>query len=88
MIDGVSIFKEPNNCRSNYWLQTLILEKEESSLKEIILKETNLAGFMTRPAWILLNELTPFRDFPSMETITSKSLYTRIINIPSNAIVK
>jgi aminotransferase in exopolysaccharide biosynthesis len=88
MIDGVSIFKEPNNCRSNYWLQTLILEKEESSLQEVILKETNLAGFMTRPAWILLNELTPFRDFPSMETITSKSLYTRIINIPSNAIVK
>lgn len=87
-IDGVSIFKEPNNCRSNYWLQTLLLEREESSLQEVILKETNLAGYMTRPAWILLNELTPFRDFPSMETITSKSLYTRIINIPSNAILK
>ena len=83
-MDGVSIFKEPNNCKSNYWLQTLILEQEESTQQEVILNETNLAGLMTRPAWVLLNELAPFKHFPSMETETAKSLYTRIINIPSN----
>jgi dTDP-4-amino-4,6-dideoxygalactose transaminase len=84
----VSIFKEPNNCKSNYWLQTLILEQEESKQQEVILKETNLAGLMTRPAWALLNELAPFKNFPSMETETAKSLSTRIINIPSNVEVK
>jgi len=87
-INGVSIFKEPNNCKSNYWLQTLILEQEESKQQEAILKETNLAGLMTRPAWALLNELAPFKDFPSMETETAKSLSTRIINIPSNVEIK
>ena len=87
-MDGVSIFKEPNNCKSNYWLQTLILEQEESTQQEVILNETNLAGLMTRPAWVLLNELAPFKHFPSMETETAKSLYTRIINIPSNVEIK
>jgi len=87
-IEGISIFKEPNNCRSNYWLQTLILERAEFLQQNQIFNETNLAGFMTRPAWVPLNELSPFKDFPSMETVTSKSLYSRIVNIPSNTLVK
>jgi aminotransferase in exopolysaccharide biosynthesis len=83
-IEGLSLVKEPVNCQSNYWLQTLLLDQDISSLRDSILQETNLAGYMTRPAWVLLNELTPFKDSPSMDTTTSKSLSTRIINIPSN----
>jgi aminotransferase in exopolysaccharide biosynthesis len=83
-IEGLSLVKEPVNCRSNYWLQTLLLDQNISYLRDSILQATNLAGYMTRPAWVLLNELTPFKDYPSMDTTSSKLLSTRIINIPSN----
>ena len=83
-LEGLSLFKEPVNCQSNYWLQTLLLDQNMSSHRDSILHDTNLAGYMTRPTWVLLNELAPFKNFPSMETNTSKSLSARIINIPSN----
>ena len=84
VLEGISIFKEPINCQSNYWLQTLLLDQNMTSYQNSILQDTNLAGYMTRPSWVLLNELAPFSDFPSMDTNTSKSLSSRIINIPSN----
>ena len=37
-ISGVSIFKEGKHLRSNYWLQTLILDKKHRFLKNKILK--------------------------------------------------
>jgi aminotransferase in exopolysaccharide biosynthesis len=83
-LEGLSLFKEPVNCQSNYWLQTLLLDQNMSSHRDSILHDTNLAGYMTRPTWVLLNELAPFKNFPSMDTNTSKSLSTRIVNIPSN----
>jgi aminotransferase in exopolysaccharide biosynthesis len=84
VLEGISIFKEPVNCQSNYWLQTLLLDQNMASYQNSILQDTNIAGYMTRPSWVLLNELAPFSDFPSMDTNTSKSLSSRIINIPSN----
>ena len=38
-INGISLFKEPKNAKSNYWLQTLILDKKYSKFKNKILKE-------------------------------------------------
>ena len=83
-IKGVTLFEEPQNCQSNYWLQTLVLDENETDNQNLILESTNKVGIMTRPAWVLLNELTPFRDSPSMNLSTARSLSNRIINIPSS----
>jgi len=83
-IKGVTLFEEPQNCQSNYWLQTLVLDENETDNQNLILESTNKVGIMTRPAWVLLNELTPFRDSPSMNLSTARSLSRRIINIPSS----
>ena len=32
-INGISLFKEPKNAKSNYWLQTLILDKKIQNLR-------------------------------------------------------
>jgi perosamine synthetase len=82
---GVKLMDEPEQCRSNYWLQTLLLDTEELSQRDPILKATNDAGFMTRPAWILMHELTPFKDCPRMDLAEAKSLSQRLINIPSSS---
>ena len=83
-VSGIKIFQEPENCKSNYWLQTLILEENESGNLQKILEATNESQIMTRPSWVLLNELIPFLDCPSMDLVVAKSLSIRIINIPSS----
>ena len=83
-IQGVSLFTEPKNCRSNYWLQTLLLDEKQSENRDLVLETTNAAGIMTRPAWVLMNNLAPFKSSPSMDLTTAESLSRRIINIPSS----
>jgi predicted outer membrane repeat protein len=83
-IEGVTLFEEPQNCQSNYWLQTLVLDEDESILRNLILESTNSVGIMTRPVWVLLSELMPFKHFPCMDLSTAHSLSARIVNIPSS----
>jgi aminotransferase in exopolysaccharide biosynthesis len=83
-ISGVNLVREPAKSVSNYWLQTLILDENCASERDLILQRTNDLGFMTRPSWTLMNELAPFAISPSMDLSVSKSLSDRIINIPSS----
>jgi aminotransferase in exopolysaccharide biosynthesis len=83
-IKGINLFSEQSICRSNYWLQTLILDEDFKDQKDSIIKITNEAGYSTRPVWVLLNELLPFTKYQSMDLTVAKSLYDRIINIPSS----
>lgn len=84
-VAGVKLMVEPEQCKSNYWLQTLLLDAEQASQRDSILKATNDAGFMTRPAWILMHELAPFKDCPRMGLTGAQSLSQRLINIPSSS---
>jgi aminotransferase in exopolysaccharide biosynthesis len=81
---GLRVFEEPENTVSNYWLQTIILEKENENLKNDVLKLTNESGITTRPAWMLISNLSPYERNPRMKLACSSSLSKRIINIPSS----
>ena len=83
-VQGVTLFSEPINSKSNYWLQTLLLDENQVDHRDSILSETNKSGLMTRPAWVLLNDLVPFKKFPCGDLKTAQSLSQRIINIPSS----
>ena len=76
---------EPDQCHSNYWLQTLVLDPELVDQRNALLHDTNKAGIMTRPAWILMHELAPFRECQRMDLSTAQSLAQRLINIPSSS---
>ncbi len=84
-VSGISLIAAPEQCQSNYWLQTLLLDAGQADQRDLILKATNDAGLMTRPAWILMNELTPFKDCPCMDLAVAQSLSQRLINIPSSS---
>lgn len=84
-LKGVKLFVEPEKCLSNYWLQTLLLDEKFEAQRDFLLKTTNEAGFMTRPVWILMNELEPFKDCPHMDLSVAKLLSKRLINIPSSS---
>ena len=84
LVQGVKLMVEPAQCRSNYWLQTLLLDADKAFWRNAVLKATNGAGYMTRPAWILMHELEPFKDCPRMDLAVVQLLTQRLINIPSS----
>ena len=84
-VAGVSLMAEPQHCQSNYWLQTLLLDPGHAPQRDAVLQATNAAGIQTRPAWMLMTELIPFKDYPSMELSGAQSLSQRLINIPSSS---
>lgn len=84
LLGGVQLVSEPEQCRSNYWLQTLLLDGTHEGYREELLKATNELGFMTRPVWTLMHELEQFKDCPRMDLSESETLEKRLINIPSS----
>jgi perosamine synthetase len=84
-IAGVHIVCEPEGCRSNYWLQAMLLKSGDTDEREKVLEATNDAGFMTRPVWGLMHRLLHYRGCPRMELPVSESLECRLINLPSSA---
>jgi aminotransferase in exopolysaccharide biosynthesis len=84
-VEGVKLVAEPAQCRSNYWLQTLLLDAAQADQRDAILAATNGDGLMTRPAWILMHELSPFANCPRMDLKGARSLAQRLINIPSSS---
>jgi perosamine synthetase len=78
------IVAEPPGCRSNYWLQTLLLNDSAADQRDAILATTNDAGLMTRPTWTLMHRLTPYSECPRMKLSVAESLERRLINLPSS----
>ena len=84
-VNGVSLVAEPIGCRSNYWLQTLVLEESLANQRDAILTVTNDAGLMTRPAWTLMHRLQMYVNAPKAPLPVAESLEQRLINIPSSS---
>ena len=79
-INGISLFKEPKNAKSNYWLQTLILDKKNSKFKNKILKEFHKKKVFSRPTWQLISDLKPYRNNQKMDLSIARDIYKRSIN--------
>ena len=84
-IKGLRLMREPEGCRSNYWLQALLLDHDRESQRDAILEATNDDGVATRPVWTLNHELPAFAGAPRMPLPVAESLAQRVINIPSSA---
>ena len=79
-----NFFKEPKNCKSNYWLNSIILKNKKQ--RDNFLKITNSNGIMTRPIWTLMNRLPMFRHSQCENLKNSKWLNDRVVNIPSSVL--
>ena len=87
-LKGVQVFGEPQSCQSNFWLQTLLLDKKVAKYRNKVLESTNKEGIATRPAWKLLNKLKPYKKNPCMPLDDAECLENRIVNLPSSTWVK
>jgi aminotransferase in exopolysaccharide biosynthesis len=87
-VDGlhnVRLMREPDGCRSNYWLQAILLDRSATAQRDAILTATNDAGLITRPVWTLMHRMQHFVDCPRMSLDQAESIEGRLINIPSSA---
>lgn len=84
-LDGVTFFKEPSWGQSNYWLNLLMLDTTDTTLRNEVLEATNTAGFMTRAAWRPMHQLSMFMESPRMDLSVTEDIYARLINIPSSS---
>lgn len=84
-LQGIHFFSEPENCRSNYWLNALLLDEAYAGHRDQLLELTNKRGIQTRPAWTLMHRLPMFSQCPRMDLSVAESLASRLINIPSSA---
>lgn len=79
------IFSEPAHCRSNYWLQTFILDEGFENLRDEILTHASDTGLQLRPLWRPLHMLKPYSAAPSAALPVTEQLSRRVINLPSSA---
>lgn len=85
-IPDITFFTEPENCRSNYWLNVVML-KDKAAQQEF-LEYTNDHGVMTRPVWELMNRLEMFKHCETDGLKNTQWLADRIVNIPSSVRLK
>lgn len=83
-VDGITIFSEPEFACSNYWLNLLILDRPDVSLRNELLQTTHTAGILTRPAWELMHKLPMYSSCPHMDLSEAESYFNRIICLPSS----
>lgn len=83
-LEGANLFKEPINSKSNYWLQTILLD--EIHERDEVLSLLNNEGIMSRPIWTPMHEIDMYKACPRMELTVTEDLKKRIINIPSTPV--
>lgn len=77
---------EPDDCRSNYWLNALVCE--DKGHRDVLLNITNREGVMTRPIWTLMNRLSMFNRCLRGDLSNAEWLEERVINLPSSVVIE
>lgn len=84
-VAGIGFLSEPEDCRSNYWLNAILLDHPDEHEREALLVDLNDNGLMARPAWTLMHRLPMYSSCPRMELSEAERLEQRIVNVPSSA---
>lgn len=81
-VPDVEFFSEPDGCRSNYWLNAIILKDRD--MQQEFLQFSNDNGVMTRPIWELMNRLPMFENCENDGLENTIYFADRVVNIPSS----
>jgi aminotransferase in exopolysaccharide biosynthesis len=79
---GIKFIKEPDNAKSNYWLNAILFDDRKQ--RDEFLEYSNDNGVQTRPAWTLLHTLPPYNHCQHTETPNAGYIADRLVNIPSS----
>ncbi len=82
---SMSFIAEPHGTTSNYWLNTIRLNKPDLALRDELLSAARADGYMCRPSWNLLHTLPMYENSPRANLPVAQNLWLSLINIPSSA---
>jgi perosamine synthetase len=86
-IQRCEILAEPNDCLSNYWQQTLVLDSEIPFEIEKLVSLGQDLGLSLRRLWWPLPDLNPYRAAPSMDLRGAWKCHNQLVNLPSSAVL-
>jgi perosamine synthetase len=78
---GIPFITESEGCRSNYWLNAIILKNHEE--RDAFLEYSNTHGVMTRPIWTLIPRLKMYKYSQTDGLRNARWLEDRAVCIPS-----
>lgn len=78
---GINFFTEPENSRSNYWLNAIFLDNRHE--RDEFLRYSNERGIMTRPAWSLMTNLKMYKYSQTDDLSNAIWLANRLVCLPS-----
>ena len=81
-IPEIEFFDEPEDCKSNFWLNAVILP--DKAKQHDFLEFTNTNKVMTRPIWQLMNKLPMFLDCQTDALVNTEWFADRVVNLPSS----
>ena len=70
---------EPEDFRSNYWLNAVVYE--DKAHRDALLETTNPQGVMTRPIWALMNHLQMYQNCRRDQLSNAGLLEKRTVNL-------
>ncbi len=83
-VPGVRFLAEPDQCISNYWLNTIVLDSAHADAHEAVLGALNDANYMSRPLWTLMHKLPMYAACPRADVSVAEGLAQTVINLPSS----
>ena len=83
-LNHIKLLSESKLERSNYWLISIMLDKNNSRLQKDIVRFFNDKKYYIRPIWKPLHQNKHLRKFPKMNLKNTNSICKRIINLPSS----
>ncbi len=78
---GLQLFKERDNCRSNYWLNAVAFES--GAERDNFLKQANELGIQARALWQPLHQSPPYQHCTHEALDNTLSIEQRLVNLPS-----
>jgi len=81
-LNNIQFIKEIKGAKSNYWLNTMLLENKEE--RDLFLGFANSNGVMARPVWQLMHTLPMFENCFRTNLPNSIWIADRLVNIPSS----
>ena len=81
--NGLSIpfVTEPQNSRSNYWLNAVLFKNKPE--REEFISYANQKKVFVRPAWRQLNQLEMYATCQTDDLKVTQDICDRLVNIPS-----
>lgn len=82
--EAIRFVSEANGSRSNYWLNTIRLDKSDITVRDVLLAKVHELGYQCRPTWTLLHKLPMYNNCPRAPLPIAEQLEVTLINLPSS----